>query len=108
MLDRPHAVGRIQGRGQERLALDQVVAVVGRHDVDRFSERGDRVGSTFADRPQPGTPHRGPGSKRTRSRLVTVQDRLQQVDGGEVGEARHGEVGQFLGGAHDVQGASDA
>ncbi len=41
-------------------------------------------------------------------RILAQQDRVRQVDGGVVREERHGEVGQFLSGAHDVKAGSDA
>lgn len=40
--------------------------------------------------------------------LLGAGDRLQQVDGDEVGEPRHREVGQLLSRAHHVQGGADA
>lgn len=57
----------------------------------RAAEHRDAV----AQRRQPG------------QRFLTERDRVREVDGYEVGQKRHREVGQFLPGPHDVQGAAD-
>ncbi len=50
---------------------------------------------------------RGVLGRRRRARFLGAEDPVEQVDGGEGGEARHEEPGQFLGGADDVEGRAD-
>jgi hypothetical protein len=42
-----------------------------------------------------------------RGRFVAGEHRVEEVDGGEVGESRNGDVGQFLGSAGDVERRAD-
>ncbi len=51
---------------------------------------------------------RGRAADRSRGGLLAAEQHLQQVDADVVGQPGHRDVGEFLGGTGDVQGAADA
>lgn len=74
----------------------------GRAEIDRFAYRVE--GAVVAN----AVDHRAVESGARVGRLLTAQHRRGQVDGDEVGQARHGHLGQLLGGTAHVQGGADA
>jgi hypothetical protein len=82
----------------------------GRGDENRVPQREHRLWDPWADRGLTGTEEDGRATAQQVEPgrgLFAERDGFRQVDGGVVGQHGHGEVGQFLPGLHDVQGAAD-
>lgn len=89
-------------RLQDRLARAVAEALRGgRDEMDQFSGRVKRC--VLPDAPERDTAHR----RTAQRRLLAPQDRVGQVDGGEIGEPGDGEVRQLLGGPLDIEAGAD-
>lgn len=79
----------------------------GPHHGDRLAD-GERRAAVVRSGPRR---HRGDGRPAQRLpgdvRFVAAQHRVGEVDGGDVGEARDGDIGHLAGGAPHVQGGAD-
>ncbi len=97
------ARGGLQIRLQHRFAAGQAAQLRrGRAEVHALAGRGE--GQALADAVDDRAAQVGEGV----GGFLAAQDGVGQVDGDEVGEPRDGRLGQFLGGAADVQGGADA
>ncbi len=102
----PRICHEIQHRFQNGLAVDQAASGEKRR-LDDIPGFRDRLRASRCHRllPRPSNTGRvGDGLRR----FLTPQDRLQQIDDDEVGEARHRHVRQVLSDTHDVEAAADA
>ncbi|SCF75555.1 hypothetical protein GA0115254_11583 [Streptomyces sp. Ncost-T10-10d] len=125
LFDRPQVPDGIENRDEDGFAVAEEPYVVGRgKGIHLVPDPVDRFRAALPHRAHPCPTHRRPQrratgagcSARTGRRcaqrpwagLLGAGDRLQQIDGDEVGEPRHREVGQLLSRAHHVQGGADA
>ncbi len=109
VLGHPRTGGVVQSPFHEGPALQQT-AGHGRRGCtpDRLPHGQRRLGTALPHRLLPRAPDDGRHPDRPGCGLLTPHDRVQQVDGDEVGHGRHGVIGKFLRGPRHVQGAADA
>lgn len=101
----PPALGGVEVPHQDRAAAGRARARahgMGADEPDQLPGRMERMVSLQAD--DGGPAHLGARA----GRLLAAQDRVLELDGGDVGEAGDHDLRELLGGAGDVQGGADA
>lgn len=98
----PPVLGGAQVLHQDRSALHRTRGHgVGGDEADQLAGRGQQMVPLQAD--DGGAAHLGDRA----GGLLTAQDRLQELDGDDVGEAGDRDLREFLSGARDIQGGPD-
>lgn len=98
----------VEAGEQERLAPGEGLGVGGgRWEVEGAAERGEDISDRGAGQRGFAQAAQGDTAGQAHAGFVAVGEGVQDVDGDRIGEVGNGEVGEFLGGALQVQAGAD-